>query len=62
MCTPQQWHLRATPRYEVLKQRMGAASAAGELVSRKRYVIVTNVTSFKNMTQPNAFAPRPKPG
>ena len=27
MCTPYQWHLRVTLRYEVLKQRMVAASA-----------------------------------
>ena len=27
MCTPHQWDLRATLQYEVLKQRMGAASA-----------------------------------
>ena len=27
MCTPYQWHLRATLRYQVLKQRMGAARA-----------------------------------
>ena len=27
MCTSYQWHLHATPRYEVSKQRMGTASA-----------------------------------
>ena len=27
MCAPYQWHLRATLRYEVLKQRLGVASA-----------------------------------